>query len=100
MLELAKKENELTTTDILFTIAPRINAAGRIETGKKAVEMLVEESSKKALEFGNHINDLNTDRKELDKAITLEALKMIDDDKALQEKKSAVLFKKDWHKSQ
>jgi len=98
MLELAKKETELTTTDIVFTIAPRINAAGRIETGKKAVEMLVEESSKKALEFGNHINDLNTDRKELDKAITLEALKMIDDDKALQQKKSAVLFKKDWHK--
>lgn len=98
MLELAKKENEITTTDIVFTIAPRINAAGRIETGKKAVEMLVEESSKKALEFGNYINDLNTDRKELDKAITLEALKMIDDDKALQQKKSAVLFKKDWHK--
>ena len=98
MLELAKKENELTTTDIVFTIAPRINAAGRIETGKKAVEMLVEETSKKALEFGNHINDLNTDRKELDKAITQEALKMIDDDKALQLKKSAVLFKKDWHK--
>lgn len=98
MLELAKKETELTTTDIVFTIAPQINAAGRIETGKKAVEMLVEESSKKALEFGNHINDLNTDRKELDKAITMEALKMIDDDKALQEKKSAVLFKKDWHK--
>ena len=98
MLELAKKENEITTTDIVFTIAPRINAAGRIEIGKKAVEMLVEESSKKALEFGNYINDLNTDRKELDKAITLEALKMIDDDKALQQKKSAVLFKKDWHK--
>ena len=98
MLELAKKEHELTTTDIVFTIAPRINAAGRIETGKKAVEMLVEETSKKALEFGNHINELNTDRKELDKSITLEALKMIDDDKALQLKKSAVLFKKDWHK--
>jgi single-stranded-DNA-specific exonuclease len=98
MLDLAKKDKELTTTDIVFTIAPRINAAGRIETGKKAVEMLVEESSKKALEFGNHINDLNTDRKELDKSITLEALKMIDDDKTLQKKKSAVLFKNDWHK--
>lgn len=98
MLELAKKENELTTTDIVFTIAPRINAAGRIETGKRAVEMLVEETSKKALEFGNHINELNTDRKDLDKAITLEALKMIDDDKLLQQKKSAVLFKEDWHK--
>ena len=98
MLDLAKKDKELTTTDIVFTIAPRINAAGRIESGKKAVEMLVEEVSKKALEFGNHINELNTDRKELDKIITLEALKMIDDDKALQEKKSAVLYKKDWHK--
>jgi len=98
MVELAKLKNELTVTDVVFTIAPRINAAGRIETGNKAVEMLVEENTEKALEFGGNINVLNIERKELDKAITLEALKMIDDDKGLQEKKSAVLFKKDWHK--
>jgi len=94
MVELAKLKNELTVTDVVFTIAPRINAAGRIETGNKAVEMLVEENTEKALEFGGNINVLNIERKELDKAITLEALKMIDDDKGLQEKKSAVLLKK------
>jgi len=98
MVELANKKNELTVTDIVFTIAPRINAAGRIETGRKAVEMLVEENKGKALEFGNHINELNTERKELDKTITAEALKQIDDNVDLQQKKSAVLFKEDWHK--
>ena len=98
MVELANKKNELTVTDIVFTIAPRINAAGRIETGRKAVEMLVEENKGKALEFGNHINELNTERKELDKTITAEALKQIDDNVDLQKKKSAVLFKEDWHK--
>ena len=98
MLELSEKKKELTVTDIVFTIAPRINAAGRIETGKKAVEMLVEESKEKALDFGNHINDLNTERKELDKMITAEAIQQIEGNVELQNKKSAVLFQDNWHK--
>jgi len=98
MVELAKLKNELTVTDIVFTIAPRINAAGRIETGNKAVEMLVEENTKKALEFGGHINELNIERKELDKAITAEALKQIEDNVDLQDKKTTVLFQDNWHK--
>ena len=98
MLELSEKKKELTVTDIVFTIAPRINAAGRIETGKKAVEMLVEESKEKALDFGNHINDLNTERKELDKMITAEAIQQIEGNVELQNKKSTVLFQDNWHK--
>ena len=98
MVELAKLKNELTVTDIVFTLAPRINAAGRIETGNKAVEMLVEENREKALEFGGNINELNIERKELDKAITAEALKQIEDNIELQDKKTTVLFQDNWHK--
>ena len=98
MVELAKLKNELTVTDVVFTIAPRINAAGRIETGNKAVEMLVEENKEKALEFGGNINELNIERKELDKAITAEALKQIEDNADLQDKKTTVLFQDNWHK--
>ncbi|NQX97056.1 MAG: DHH family phosphoesterase, partial [Flavobacteriales bacterium] len=98
MVELAKLKNELTVTDIVFTIAPRINAAGRIETGNKAVEMLVEENTKKALEFGGHINGLNIERKALDKTITAEGLKQIEDNADLQNKKTTVLFDENWHK--
>ena len=98
MVELAKLKNELTVTDVVFTIAPRINAAGRIETGNKAVEMLVEENKEKALEFGGNINELNIERKELDKAITQEALKQIEDNAELQDKKTTVLYSENWHK--
>jgi single-stranded-DNA-specific exonuclease len=98
MIELAALKKELTTTDVVFTIAPRINAAGRIESGNKAVEMLVEEDTTKVIAFGKSINILNTDRKDLDRDITAEALKMIDDNKALQNKKTTVLFQENWHK--
>jgi len=98
MVELAALRKELTVTDILFTIAPRINAAGRIETGNKAVEMLVEENKEKALEFGTNINELNTERKELDRSITEEALQQIDSNPDLQAKKTTVLFQENWHK--
>ncbi len=98
MVELAKLKNELTVTDVVFTIAPRINAAGRIETGNKAVEMLVEENKTKALEFGTNINDLNVERKELDRAITKEGLAIIDENVELQNKKTTVLFSEKWHK--
>jgi single-stranded-DNA-specific exonuclease len=98
MVELAKLTNELTVTDVVFTIAPRINAAGRIETGNKAVEMLVEENKQKALGFGTNINDLNVERKELDRAITKEGLAIIEADIELQKKSTTVLFSENWHK--
>ena len=98
MVELAKLDHELTVTDVVFTIAPRINAAGRIETGNKAVEMLVEENKEKAFGFGTNINDLNVERKELDRAITQEGLAIIEEEIALQNKNTTVLFSKNWHK--
>jgi single-stranded-DNA-specific exonuclease len=98
MLDLAAIKKELTSTDVVFTIAPRINAAGRIETGNKAVAMLVEENQNQALSLGKSIHQLNADRKELDSTITNEALQLIEDNPDLQQQKTSVLFKKDWHK--
>jgi len=98
MIELAALKKELTTTDVVFTIAPRINAAGRIESGNKAVEMLVEENKENALAFGGNINELNTERKDLDREITAEALVMIEQNVVLQNKKTTVLFQENWHK--
>jgi len=99
MLEIANnKKKELTVTDIVFTLAPRINAAGRIESGNKAVEVMLSQNPQLADEGGNYIDLQNTDRKELDKTITREALAMIESDETLKVQKTTVLFKKDWHK--
>ncbi|PJA09790.1 MAG: single-stranded-DNA-specific exonuclease RecJ [Flavobacteriales bacterium CG_4_10_14_0_2_um_filter_32_8] len=98
ILELAALKSELVVKDVVFTIAPRINAAGRIASGNKAVEMLVEENSDKAIEFGGDINELNTERKDLDKIITQEALAIIAENEGLQNKKTTVLFQENWHK--
>jgi len=99
MLEIANnKKKELTVTDIVFTLAPRINAAGRIESGNKAVEVMLSQNPQLADEGGNYIDLQNTDRKELDKTITREALAMIESDETLKMQKTTVLFKKDWHK--
>ncbi len=98
MIELAGLKKELTVMDVVFTIAPRINAAGRIESGRKAVEMLVEENHEKSKAFGGNINEMNTDRKDLDREITAEALRMIAENTALQNKKTTVLFQENWHK--
>ena len=99
MLEIANnKKKELTVTDVVFTLAPRINAAGRIESGNKAVEVMLSQNPQLADEGGNYIDLQNTDRKELDKTITKEALAMIEADEKLKAQKTTVLFKKDWHK--
>ena len=99
MLEIANnKKKELTVTDVVFSLAPRINAAGRIESGNKAVEVMLSQNPQLADEGGNYIDLQNTDRKELDKAITKEALAMIEADEILKAQKTTVLFKKDWHK--
>jgi single-stranded-DNA-specific exonuclease len=93
LMDAASKTKELTISDLVFGIAPRINAAGRIEHAKKAVEILVEQDYKKAKSFAEGIEENNKTRKELDKSITKEALEMIDENK-----KSTVVFSKKWHK--
>ena len=99
MLEIANvKKKELNVTDVVFTLAPRINAAGRIESGNKAVEAMLSADSEVALESGNYINAQNNERRNFDQAITQEALAMIEGDEQLIKQKTTVLFKEDWHK--
>jgi len=98
LLKLAKKEGVLTVTDVVFTLAPRINAAGRIKTGNKAVELLLTDTLEAAQKIGKEINEYNTERRALDKDITEQALSQIKDDEWLLNAKSTVVFNKDWHK--
>lgn len=99
MLSIAGlKKKELTVTDVVFTLAPRINAAGRIESGNKAVEVMLSNEAEEALEGGNYIDGHNKDRRELDSGITEEALSMIRSDQRLIAQKTTLLYKADWHK--
>jgi single-stranded-DNA-specific exonuclease len=98
LLKLANKTGELTVTDVVFSIAPRINAAGRIDSGNKAVQLLLAETLDEVDAISKLINTHNETRKGLDKEITKEALKMIEEDEWLLNAKSSVVFNKDWHK--
>src|SRR5690606_3825736 len=99
MMKIANVDKkELSVTDVVFTLAPRINAAGRIENGKRAVEVLISENVEAAFEGSEQIDGHNSSRRELDKSITEEALQMIGSDPMLQVRKSTCLYKADWHK--
>ena len=91
------KKTELTITDVVFIIAPRINAAGRIKHGNYAVELLTEMDFDAAVEFAASIEIFNADRKDLDKKITNEALIQIIDNKE-EQGFSTVVYQEDWHK--
>lgn len=83
---------------MVFSIAPRINAAGRLKSGNKAVELLVADNDDDAIDYGNGINDLNTDRKDIDANITQEALEIIENNQIYFQRKTTVVYKEDWHK--
>jgi len=93
LMDAAKRKGKWTISDIVFGIAPRINAAGRIEQGKKAVAVLIENDSFKATKLAQEIERLNKTRIGLDQDITKQALEMIDDNK-----KSTVVYSTNWHK--
>ncbi|PKA98128.1 exonuclease RecJ [Flavobacteriaceae bacterium MAR_2009_75] len=91
------KKKTLTITDVVFIIAPRINAAGRMKHGQHAVNLLRETDLEQATTFAAEIEKFNTDRRGLDQEITLEALQQIVDNK--EEKRfTSVVFKDSWHK--
>ncbi len=99
MIKIASLDGrEITISDVVFKIGPRINAAGRIESGRSAVKLLIEENEEFAADLCNKINVHNETRQGLDRNITQEALGMVDSDIMLQNKKSTVLFNKSWHK--
>lgn len=91
------KKKVFTISDVVFTIAPRINAAGRISHGNHAVALLTEFDLPQAEEFAAQIETFNADRKNLDKQITVEALRQIDDNND-HERYSTVVYQEDWHK--
>ena len=91
-------DKEITVGDIVFKIGPRINASGRIQNGKEAVELLVEKDFSSALEKANQINQYNETRKDLDKAMTEEANKIVEQLEDLSERRSIVIFNEEWHK--
>lgn len=91
------KKKVLTITDVVFIIAPRINAAGRIKHGNYAVELLTEFDLAQAEEFASQIEIFNADRKDLDKQITQEALLQIETN-AEENKFTTVVYQEDWHK--
>lgn len=91
------KVKKFTITDVVFKIAPRINAAGRIKHGNEAVALLSEFDLEQATIFASEIEKYNSDRKDLDKQITIEALNQIEEKKE-QNRFTNVVFQEDWHK--
>ena len=91
------KKQTLDITDVVFIIAPRINAAGRIKHGNHAVELLTEFDFEQAQQFASEIEAYNSERKNLDKLITKEALQQIEENNE-KERFTSVVFQEDWHK--
>ena len=89
---------EITISDIVFKIGPRLNASGRIEHGKKSVQILVSDDEDKSDLLGEEIDSFNEIRKTLDRDITLDALDMIEKSEELKAMNSTVLYNRDWHK--
>lgn len=96
--EIAATKNDLDISGIVFTLGPRINAAGRVAHGKAAVELLIASTEKEALDLAEKINLKNEIRKQFDSDITEEAISMIEGDESRRKAKSTVLFKNTWHK--
>ncbi len=93
-----KLKKELTVTELVFVIAPRINAAGRIDHAMRAAELLLSNNAEEAEKFAGGINLTNTNRKDIDQGMTAQALEMIGSDLELVNKKYTVIFNETWHK--
>lgn len=96
--EIAAIRNDLDISGIVFTLGPRINAAGRIAHAKGAVKLLIAETEEEAMMLAQAINEKNDQRRVVDLDITAEALAMIDGDERLRTSHSTVLFKNTWSK--
>lgn len=84
--------------NLVFVIAPRINAAGRMDDARKAVQLFIEEDAEKAGHFAAQLQSDNSDRKEADLTITAEALALINNDPSLIQRRTTVLYQEHWHK--
>lgn len=95
---LSGLKKELHINNLVFMIAPRVNAAGRMDDARKAVQMFIADDYQEALAFAESLHSDNTDRKEADSSITEEALAIINDSTEWSARKSTVVFKPHWHK--
>lgn len=98
LIKLSNLKNGFDISNVVFIIAPRVNAAGRMDEGSHAVKLFIEDDPEKAMELAEILQDHNTDRKDTDSTITAEALSMIANDEVLINRKSTVLFQSHWHK--
>lgn len=98
LMNSSGRQKTYTLTDIVFSLAPRINAAGRMDHGNQAVKMLICDEDNAALEQSTFINLQNADRKTSDQNITAEALALIDESEFLMNKKTTVVYNQNWNK--
>jgi len=98
LMELAGVKKHMYITNVVFMIAPRVNAAGRMDDAKKAVQLFIEQDPIKAIEFAKVLQSDNTDRKEADSSITEQALEIIAKDASYVNKKTTFVFQSNWHK--
>jgi single-stranded-DNA-specific exonuclease len=96
--EMAGVTRTLSVSDLVFVIGPRVNAAGRMDDARKAVELFIEPDPEKIHTLADALQSDNSDRKEVDKNITEEALSMIQGDDTMTARKSTVLYQEHWHK--
>ena len=98
LMQLAAVQKTMHITNLVFIIAPRVNAAGRMDDARKAVQLFVEKDPGKALSFAEMLHSDNADRREADSSITEEALALIEADPQHASKRSTVVYQKHWHK--
>lgn len=98
LMELAAVQKEMLLTNLVFVIAPRVNAAGRMDDAKKAVQLFIEQDYTQALAFAAMLHSDNTDRKEADANITEEALALIAADPQGANSYSTLVYQEHWHK--
>ncbi len=96
--ELGGVQKALSISDLVFVIGPRVNAAGRMDDAKKAVEFFIETDATKIQSLASALHSDNDDRKEVDKSITEEALSILNTDASMTNRRSTVLYRPHWHK--
>ena len=92
------QDSELSVRDVVFKIAPRINAAGRIFNARKAIELLISSTYDEAMELCSYIDEYNVERRSIDSKISEEALSMIAENSESMNSVTTVLYKPEWHK--
>lgn len=98
LMQLSGLKKELLISNLVFMIAPRVNAAGRMDDARKAVQMFISDNYQQALHYAEMLHSDNSDRKEADASITVEALRLINENTEWLGRKSTVVFQSHWHK--